>query len=209
MDFIRNLLGAGLLVSLSACASGDEATRRPPLNSERIAETFGSYGVHVVAQSRAQRASCLFSGSGDSRVCRTLALVRYAAVPDPRIASSLDRVRDGASLGATLQADGWTVTKRHRLIDEFNAEAPVYGGLQRFFALDDAPSLAVHLYTLDAERGATTVPVAELLEVHHPAYLSADELLKIYGTNLEASGGQIDGWLGDLQSAFSGDAPFN
>lgn len=209
MDFIRNLLGAGLLVSLSACASGDEASRRPPLNSERITETFGSYGVHIVAQSRAQRASCLFSGSGDSRVCRTLALVRYAAAPDPRIAPSLDRVRDGASLGATLQEDGWTVTKRHRFIDEFDAEDPVYRGLQRFFALDETPSLAVHLYTLDAERGDRIIPVAELLEVHHPAYLSADELREIYGTNLAASAGQIDGWLGDLQSSFSGDAPFN
>ena len=209
MYFLRNLLGAGLLVSLSACASGDEAANRQPLNSERIADTFGSYGVHIVAQSRAQRASCLFSGTGESRVCRTLALVRYSASPDPRVAPSLDRIRGGASLGATLQGDGWAVAKRHRLIDQIDAEDHAYDGLQRFFGVDDTPPFAFHLYSLDAERGDVTIPVAELLEVHHPAYLSAAELREIYGVRRAAQPLRIDDWLDDLQSAFGGPAPFN
>lgn len=209
MYFLRNLLGASLLVSLSACASGDEAASRPPLNSERIATVFGSYGVHIVAQSRAQRASCLFSGAGDARVCRTLALVRYSAAPDPRVAPSLDRIRGGASLGATLQSDGWTVAKRHRLIDQIDAEDPAYGGLQRFFGVDGAQPFAFHLYSLDAERGNVTIPVAELLEVHHPAYLSAAQLREIYDASPGAQPAQIDDWFDDLQSAFGGPAPFD
>ena len=62
-----------LVAQLHASA---QAPVRELLNSERIAATFGSYGVEVLEQNGAVRVSNLFSGEGEERVTRTFAVVR-------------------------------------------------------------------------------------------------------------------------------------
>ena len=55
-----------LAVALHACTTEPEL-----LNSERIAQTFGSYGIDVLQADGALRRSNLYSVSDGLRTCRT------------------------------------------------------------------------------------------------------------------------------------------
>ena len=81
------------------------------LNSERIAATFGNFGIDVLYSDRDLRLSNLYSEAGGQRTTRTLASVRYPASVDPLLADLHAAIVDGGSIGATFQAAGWTVTK--------------------------------------------------------------------------------------------------
>ncbi len=209
MKYIKNMIGASLLLTLSAGAASDDRTTRPLLNSERIARSFGSYGVHIVVQSKQQRASCLYSGTGEDRVCRTLALVRYPLAPDPLLAPSLATIRAGASLGSTLVDAGWQVEKVHGQIGRLEPGDRGYEALRGFLGLTGSRPMAFHIYRLYAARDEATLPVAELVEVHHPDYLSETELRAIYTAGAGTPGATIDTWVADLQAAFVGGSPFN
>ena len=214
MNYFRNLVGTSLLLTLSVSANGDEDASRPLLNSERIEQSFGSYGVHIVTQSPAFRATCLYSGAGGDRVCRTLAVVRFAQDSDPRLATSLDRIRQGASLGSTLLDAGWQVEKTRGEIGQLTSSVSGHEDLSRFLGLADPVPLAFHIYALQAVRDELRVPVAELFELHHPAYLTEAELRRIYGIDggtPKVTGQEpgIGDWLSDVRAAFRGDAPFN
>ena len=217
MNYFRNLVGTGLLLTLSVSANGDEESARPQLNSERIEQRFGSYGVHIVRQSPALRATCLYSGAGEERTCRTLALVRFVPDPDPSLATSLGYIREGASLGATLVDAGWRVEKTPGVVGQLTSADPGHAELRRFLGLRVTAPLAFHIYALRAARDDRRLQVAELLEVHHPDYLTYSELRRVYGfdggspetTELAQRNARIDEWLADMQTAFSGDVPFN
>src|SRR5690606_37906628 len=83
----------------------------------------------------------------------------------------------GGSIGAVFAAAGWRVTKRHLQYGELDSTRRVealMGGLQ--------PSkLAAHVYVLAVERDGTAYDYAVIAEVHHPAYLTAEDLPAIYG----------------------------
>ena len=48
------------------------------LNSDRIEQRFGSYGIEVLASEAGLRRSNLFSYEGDTAICRTYAVVQFA-----------------------------------------------------------------------------------------------------------------------------------
>jgi hypothetical protein len=166
-----------LLIAAIAVAAAAQTAPRELLNSERIAAKFGSYGIAVLEQDDIVRVSNLFSGTGVDRVCRTFAVVRYAEHMDSAIDAEHAAVVAGGSIGAVFAAAGWEVRKTHLRY------GPV-AATQRLAALMHVPagtSLAMHVYALDVVKAGRTVEYAALVEIHHPDYLSREQLIDIYG----------------------------
>ena len=166
----------GTLALVCACAS-----RAPILNSERIAQRFGSYGVDVLAQRGDLRVTSLFSGDGSEKTTRTLAIVRFEVAAGGALLAAHREILAGSSLGATLEAHGFTVAKFTLDIDTFEPTA-LNGRYSDLMRLTGPASLAMHAYRLRAQRtDDSSVPYATIIEVHHPDYLSRADLGSIFG----------------------------
>jgi len=167
----RQLLAAFVSVVLASCLAP-----APLLNSERIEQTFGSYGIEVLESDGTVRVSNLYSLEGDQRICRTFAAVRYPAEIDPRFATEHELILDGGSIGAVFKQRGWAVNKSHRHFGEVTATprvAELMGGVE-------APRLAIHIYMLEVVKGDAAFEYATIAEIHHPDYLTLDDLRSIY-----------------------------
>jgi hypothetical protein len=170
-------LAIGASVGLAAAGSARAQTApREPLNSERIAAEFGSYGVEVLEEDSAARVSNLFSGAAEQRVCRTFAVVRYRP-SDPAFRDEHAAIVAGGSIGAVFAAAGWEVRKTHLTIGSVTATRR----LATLMRIAPGALLAVHVYALDVAKGGRTLEYATLAEIHHPAYLTRDEVAEIYG----------------------------
>ena len=210
---INKSLSAALLgLSLIACGNLPTAPAdNPPLNSQRIENRFGSYGVLILRQTDRDRETCLYSGSPSAPVCRTIALVRFVAEPEPALAETLARVRQGASLGASLVADGWRARKVNRYIGDFPLEGDCGAPVARLLRVCGPAPLALHGYELRATRDGLDYAVANLVELHHPAYLDTDDVRTIY-SRLDwrpLQPGELEAWQERLDKLGVPDALFN
>lgn len=163
----------GLL--LAGCASPGQ-----PLNSERIQQTFGSYGVEVLQSSSVGRVSSLYSGSGDDKVTRTFAVVRFSGRVRPAFANEHSQVESGQSLGAVFKSAGWEIEKHNVFVGEMEIPAK-YGLLSGLMQIDLPQYLATHVYLFIIRKGKNSYRYATITELHHPDYLSATDLRAIYG----------------------------
>jgi hypothetical protein len=149
---------------------------RELLNSERIEQAFGSYGIDVLKSDASLRISNLYSDSGGTKVCRTFAVVRYPSDVDPRFAAEHAAILAGASIGATFASGGWTVVKTHRYLGEV-AATPRLASLMGRIGVE---RLAVDVYELDVVKNGARLEYAAIAEVHHPDYLGLGDLERIY-----------------------------
>jgi hypothetical protein len=175
---ILGLLGAAESTAQAperAAASTSE--RRELLNSERIAQRFGSYGITVLESDGRVRVSNLYSEEQGGRICRTFAVVSYPANVDPAIASEHDEIVHGGSIGAVFTAHGWKVGKTNLRFLEIAAPAHV----AELMHVAPGTKLAAHAYVLDVSKAGRALEYALLVEIHHPDYLSLAELSAIYG----------------------------
>ena len=163
-----------LAAVLSACA-----TESVILNSERIEQRFGSYGIDVLASEAGLRRSSLFSYDRGQTTCRTYAVVQFAAEADARCNDAHSRVLAGNSIGETFKEDGWNIRKNTLHIGTVRLPdaATEVGTLMR---LDGAHDLAVHIYQLVLVRDVNEVEYATILEAHHPEYLTEQDLHGIF-----------------------------
>jgi hypothetical protein len=159
---------------LSACA-----TESVLLNSKRIEQRFGSYGVEVLASEAGLRRSGLLSYDGDTATCRTYALVQFADELDERYDDAHSRVLAGNSIGATFKEDGWDIRKHTLYIGTVRLPdtATEVGRLMR---LTGAHDLALHVYQLVIARDDTELEYATIMEAHHPEYLVEADLLETF-----------------------------
>lgn len=194
-----------LFLSVACQSIGDDGARLP-LNSERIEQRFGSYGVHVIAQSGRDRATCLYSRETSGPVCRTVALVRFAYPEPPGLEAPLAEIRAGASLGQTIADYGYSITKLNREMEAVDIAQNDGEVLAAWFRLEPPVALAAHRYRLDAVRNAERVTVAEVLELHHPAYLDAAEVVSIY-RSLPGTRDEVRPLAADLAQLFALPAP--
>ena len=146
------------------------------LNSERIEQTFGSYGIDVAYSDATLRISDLFSRDDGRKTTRTLAIVAFVAAIDPAFAAVHERVLDGGSIGATFQAAGWQVGKRNLEI----RQTPLPKSFAAAMQLEPGTPLATHIYQLEISKDGRTYPYATIVEMHHPDYLTSTELAAIY-----------------------------
>ena len=177
----------GLVLFAAICALLVGAAERPQaqapagkrelLNSERIAERFGSYGIEVIENDGRVRVSNLFSARDGERTCRTFAVVRYPDRVDPAFAAEHAEIVNGGSIGAVFAAHGWNVGKTHLRFFEMEASLRVAGLMH----VSTGTRLAAHAYVLDVSKGGRAMDYALLVEIHHPDYLVLGDLRAIYG----------------------------
>ncbi len=159
------------------------------LNSERIQASFGSYGIEILGEASGLRRANLYSEDAGSRTCRTYAVVRSNAVPEG-IAAAHDAVKDGRSIGATFRDAGWTVAKRTIATTgvELDRIDPAVAALMR---LDVSGRVALHLYELVIDRDDVRIDYATILELHHPAYIDAATLERLFPVDSAISEGSL------------------
>ena len=178
-----------LAAVLTACGDdGDQsgsvsvdvtASTAPLLNSERIEQRFGSYGIEVIAQDEATRVSDLYSGEGAERVTRTFAVVSYPTSIDDAFADEHEAIVAGGSIGSTFRDAGWTIDKRDVYVGSVDgADVPVLAFDSMGIEQQD---LALHLYRFDVVRDGETFEYATIAEFHHPDYLTVGEVTSIFG----------------------------
>ena len=170
----RKLTPAVLAAALSA-----SATETVLLNSERVEQQFGSYGIDVLASEAGLRRSSLYSSDDGERICRTYAVVRFTDQPDTSYSPEHAHVLAGNSLGEVFKANGWAIHKQTLHIGSFELEHPA-SEIGLLMKLDGSKTLALHIYQLLLARGDQVFEYATIIEAHHPAYLSSADLLDIY-----------------------------
>ena len=163
------------LLLLFACASN--VTR---LNSDRIRAQFGSYGVEVLESTDARRVSNLFSNTAGVRVCRTFAMVFFEPRLPAPLRSSHQRILGGESIGEVFRDDGWHIDKKNRYVGSVQPDTPAQRLLE-LMGLQAPSPLALHVYDFQVTREDKTWVYATIAEIHHPDYLTAKQLIAIYG----------------------------
>ena len=171
---VTTLPPAVLAVILSACA-----TESVLLNSERIEQRFGSYGIEVLASEAGLRRSSLYSLDGGIATCRTYAVVRFADQLDDRYREEHAKVLAGNSIGAVFRSHEWDVHKQTMYIGslELPEESTSIGELMR---ISGPRELAMHVYQLLLVRNEQVFEYAIIIETHHPDYLSESDLHELY-----------------------------
>lgn len=160
---------------LVACGSQEQL-----LNSERIEQTFGNYGVDVLQSGNNRRVSSLYSGSGDDKVTRTFAVVEYSGKVRPAFASEHSKVESGESLGAVFRSAGWEIEKISFFVGEMEIPGK-YGLLAELMQIDLPKFVAAHVYQFGIRKDGRSYDYATIVELHHPDYFSAADLETVYG----------------------------
>ena len=169
-----NLPRSVFAAALDACAHESER-----LNSERIAERFGSYGIDVISSEPGLRRSNLYSSKNGEHTCRTYAVVRFVDEPDAMIDAEHEQVLAGESIGAIFKASGWTVFKETLHIGTVSLDDAAHP-VALMMRLDRGADVSMHVYRLLLEKNQQAIDYATLIEMHHPDYLSSDDLLELY-----------------------------
>ena len=168
-----------LAAALSACAMEPEL-----LNSERIEQRFGSYGIEVLSHADGVRRSNLYSIENGVKVCRTYAVVQFMDEATPRVAAAHADVLAGESIGATFKSSGWEISKITLHIGSLpiqDRSHPI-AKLMRLESETDqgGTDLGVHAYQLVLNKSDQSIEYAMIAEVHHPDYLKVQELRSLY-----------------------------
>jgi len=170
----HKLAPAVLAAALSACA-----TETVLLNSERIEQRFGSYGIDVLASEAGLRRSSLYSIDGNERICRTYAVVSFNEDLDSSYGPEHAKVLAGNSLGEVFKANGWSMHKQTLRIGSFEIDQSG-SEINQLMRLAADQTLALHIYQLLLARDEQIFEYATIVEAHHPDYLSQSDLLDIY-----------------------------
>ena len=163
-----------LAIALSACIVEPEL-----LNSERIKQRFGSYGIDVLHSENGLRRASLHSIENGAKVCRTCAVVRFDSVPNDVIGGEHAQILAGSSIGETFKANGWTIYKETRYVGELQVPTRSHAVLN-LMALNDHDHLAMHAYRLLLKKDRQTIDYATIVEVHHPDYLGREDVSELY-----------------------------
>ncbi|MBT8092815.1 MAG: hypothetical protein KJN77_07255 [Gammaproteobacteria bacterium] len=163
-----------LAAVISACASEPVL-----LNSERIEQRFGSYGIDLLASEAGLRRSSLYSIENGAHICRTYAVVRFADQPDARYGEEHSKVLAGNSIGAIFRSHGWDVHKQTLHIGSLQLPAG-NESISPLMRINGPRELALHVYQLLLVRDKRVFDYATILETHHPDYLSEADLYDLY-----------------------------
>ena len=162
-----------------AAALSASATETVLLNSERIEQIFGSYGIDVLASEAGLRRSSLHSSQGNERICRTYAIVSFKEDMDSSYVPEHSKVLAGNSLGEVFKANGWSMHKQTLHIGSFEIDRSA-SEINQLMRLAEAETLALHVYQLLLAKDEQIFEYAMIVETHHPDYLTQSDLLDIY-----------------------------
>ena len=177
------------LLSLTSCATpkaespspaARSETREPLLNSERIRQRFGSYGIDVIRESDQLRVSNLYSLEGGRKIMRTLAVVIYPQTIPAVVMAEHGEIKSGQSIGEVFNRHGWSVGKQNVYLGEILA-SPDFAGVYTSMGGISEVKLAVHIYQLSVGKNGDWTQYVRIAEVHQPDYLDLAELREING----------------------------
>ena len=163
-----------LAAALSACAVQPEL-----LNSDRIEQQFGNYGIDVLEQQKGVRRSSLYSTEDGRRICRTYAVVDFIDPTVVELEGAHRAVLGGESIGSTLRSAGWRISKQTIHVGSIvlpDSDHPI----ARLMELDAPAILGLHAYLLVLEDDSQSIHYATIVESHHPEYLTEAELRELY-----------------------------
>lgn len=177
-------------LTLAACADATE-----PLNSERIEEEFGSYGLEVISFRDGLRRASLYSTHDSGTVTRTYAISHFDDIPQHVRENEHERILAGSSIGATFKSAGWSIYKETLYIGNVNPETDIHG-IRQLMRLPDAPDLAMHVYRLHVKKNSELVDYATIIEIYHPEYMTYARLQSIFGQHAAqaADDAQVEHW---------------
>ena len=166
--------------AISACATEPEH-----LNSERIAERFGNYGIEVLSSEPGLRRSNLYSTENGVRSCRTYAVVRFDEEPNALIDSEHAQILAGNSIGAIFKAKGWSINKETLYVGTAHLDdaGDTVAALMQLAAGAD---VAMHIYRLLLKKDGQAIDYATILELHHPDYLAPSDLRRMYAVDSDS-----------------------
>ena len=160
------------------------------MNSERIQQVFGSYGVDVLLQSDQQRVSSLYSLQLGKKITRTLAVVSYPESIPPSISNEHAKILSGQSIGEVLKNSGWQIEKHAVYLDEIES-SPEYDGVYALMGGIEYANLALHVYQIVVSKGDQRYRYVRIAEIHHPDYLNTTTIRRIYQIDsIEQTGNQ-------------------
>lgn len=178
-----------IVLTTSACTTKPEsglsdsdvspATADTLLNSERIHQMFGSYGVEVLYSDSTTRVTSLYSLEGDINVTRTFAVVMYPSTVDSALLDEHRTIINGGSIGQVFKDGGWTVHKR----SIYMGEVAVTDGISEIYDMMggiDPSVLALYMYQFSVEKEDEIYDYATIAEIYHPSYLAYGDLRQIY-----------------------------
>lgn len=163
----------------NASAAGRHA--RALANSDRIQLIFGNYGIEVLENSPGMRASSLYSIHDGIKKNRTFAVVAYPEVVEEAIEQEHRTILSGQSIGIVFRNNGWDTIKHHQYFGKLDA-AP---DDSEMFSAIGATRPAIHIYSLSVMKNNTEYSYAQIAEVHHPEYLTLEDLKAIYGSEVD------------------------
>jgi hypothetical protein len=179
------------LISLTSFLVYACAVEPETLNSDRIEQQFGNYGVEIIEQSPVLRRANLYSDDGTERICRTYAVVKFLEVDSARIAVPHRLVLAGGSIGATFREAGWQIHKETTYIGAVST-ADLQQPVIELMRIKTPASIGVHVYRLALISEQDSIHYATILEAHHPEYLSRNDLLEIYSVDEAFSAAEAD-----------------
>lgn len=159
---------------LFSCSINKAWLRPGILNSTRIEEKFGSYGVDVMVNDEQMgvRLANLYSKLHEQKVMRTLALVKFVPNIDESLKKAHQEILNGASLGSTLVKHKALVKKKLIYKDKiFNLPKKIYEMMNIY----EGP-LPVIIYDLVANIDGRDIEYCTITEVYSPLFLSFSEL---------------------------------
>ena len=136
--------------------------------------------MDVIQASDDGRVASLYSGTGSDKITRTFAVVKFSGRIRPALASEHARVLSGESLGAVFKSAGWRIEKHNIFVGELEV-AEKYSLLSKLMRLSLPQNLATHVYLFVVRKDKRSYSYATIVELHHPDYLSAENLTDTYG----------------------------
>ena len=170
-----------VMLLLAGCVSDREL-----LNSERIRQSFGSYGITVLPSTDTLRRASLYSLENGQPVTRTFAVVRFndalTAVEKAAIQPVHAQILAGASIGATFREHHWTINKQNLYTGGITLANPD-SEIASLMQVDIPRELAMHAYLFNINNDLYSIDYATIIEIHHPQYLNVATLRKLYPTD--------------------------
>ncbi len=173
-------------IPLSVLNTMQSATVTEPeyLNSEKIEAKYGNYHIDVIASHGRTRQSALSSESDGTRVCRTFALTRFS--DEGGSVSSHGTIRGGASIGATLQRDGFSILKSTIHVGRITITNRQHS-VVKLMHLQTPAELALHIYRLSIAKDGDVIDYATISEIHHPEYLTEEDVRSLFSIDSSES----------------------
>ena len=168
MLFLLNFSGPVIL---------DASGHPTPLNSERIAERYGNYGIEILQAGNGRRLSSLYSTGNGQKTMRTLALVEFTGADHALVTKEHKRVLAGESIGAVFKEQGWTIEKISSRYCLSNLDLETMPELAEM-DVDLPTNFATHNYIFRVHKDGITIDYATITEIHHPDYLQGEDLGK-------------------------------